>query len=192
MWISRPSEQDKQRQELYSLLGDLPPRDGPIAAQLLDQGERDGYLLEKLLLELNGSEPVPAYFVKPVHSSGRLPCLLYNHAHGGDYRWGRMNCCWAVRSLALPLRAGAYIPGLGGAVYRCLGIRQNARGRTKSQVFKEMLWKGQVLWGKMVYDGLRALDYLGRVRMWMEKGLAPLASPWAARWPGGLPRWTPA
>jgi len=28
------------------------------------------------------------------------------------------------------------------------------------EVFKDMLWKGQVMWGMMVYDNLRALDYL--------------------------------
>jgi len=27
-------------------------------------------------------------------------------------------------------------------------------------MFKAMLWRGQVLWGMMVYDGLRALDWL--------------------------------
>ena len=32
--------------------------------------------------------------------------------------------------------------------------------RTETDCFKEMLWKGQVLWGMMVYDTLRALDYL--------------------------------
>jgi len=34
------------------------------------------------------------------------------------------------------------------------------RGRTESETFKEMLWNGQVLWGMMVYDSLRAVDYL--------------------------------
>jgi dienelactone hydrolase len=34
------------------------------------------------------------------------------------------------------------------------------RGRTESELFKELLWKGRVLWGMMVYDSLRALDYL--------------------------------
>ena len=32
--------------------------------------------------------------------------------------------------------------------------------RTESSIFKEMLWKGQVMWGMMVYDSLRAVDYL--------------------------------
>jgi cephalosporin-C deacetylase-like acetyl esterase len=32
--------------------------------------------------------------------------------------------------------------------------------RIELDAFKETLWKGQVLWGMMVYDSLRALDYL--------------------------------
>jgi dienelactone hydrolase len=31
---------------------------------------------------------------------------------------------------------------------------------TEADMFKAMLWRGQVLWGMMVYDGLRALDFL--------------------------------
>ncbi|HET8629795.1 MAG TPA: alpha/beta hydrolase family protein, partial [Thermomicrobiales bacterium] len=31
---------------------------------------------------------------------------------------------------------------------------------SESELFKEMLWRGQVLWGLMVYDSLRAIDYL--------------------------------
>ncbi|HRU07025.1 MAG TPA: acetylxylan esterase, partial [Candidatus Brocadiia bacterium] len=34
------------------------------------------------------------------------------------------------------------------------------RGRTESEVFKEMLWNGRVLWGMMIYDAVRSLDYL--------------------------------
>ena len=158
--MSRLAEQDKQRQELYSLLGDLPPRDGPIAAQLLDQGERHGFLLEKLLLELNGSEPVPAYFVKPMNSSGRLPCLLYNHAHGGDYQLGKDELLLGRKELGSPPYAQALTSRGWAALCIDAWVFGERAGRTESQVFKEMLWKGQVLWGKMVYDSLRALDYL--------------------------------
>ena len=34
------------------------------------------------------------------------------------------------------------------------------RGRSEGHIFKHMLWHGQVMWGMMVYDNLRALDYL--------------------------------
>ena len=33
-------------------------------------------------------------------------------------------------------------------------------GRSESSVFKRMLWQGQVMWGMMVFDSLRAVDYL--------------------------------
>jgi dienelactone hydrolase len=39
----------------------------------------------------------------------------------------------------------------------CFGERST---RTEMDTFKEMLWRGQVLWGMMVYDTLRGLDYL--------------------------------
>jgi hypothetical protein len=34
------------------------------------------------------------------------------------------------------------------------------RGRTESEIFKHFLWTGRVMWGMMVYDNLRAIDYL--------------------------------
>ena len=34
---------------------------------------------------------------------------------------------------------------------------------SEADMFKAMLWRGQVLWGMMVYDSLRALDFLVQV-----------------------------
>ena len=153
-------EPDQQRQLLYSLLGDLPPRDGPIAARRLETVERDGYLLEKLVLELNGSQPAPAYFVKPSHSSGPIPCLLYNHAHGGDYLLGKDELLLGRKELCAPPYAQALTSHGWAALCIDAWVFGQRHARPESQVFKEMLWQGQVLWGRMVYDSLRALDYL--------------------------------
>jgi dienelactone hydrolase len=153
-------EPDRLRQVLYGLLGDLPPRDGPITVRLVEQGERDGYLLEKLILKLNGSESVPAYFVKPIQSEGRIPCLLYNHAHGGDYRLGKDELLLGRKELSAPPYAQALTSMGWGALCIDAWIFGERHARSESEVFKEMLWKGQVLWGMMVYDSLRALDYL--------------------------------
>ena len=150
----------QQRHLLYSLLGDLPARGAPISVRRLEQSEQDGYLLEKLILDLNGIEPVPAYFVKPIHSSGRIPCLLYNHAHGGDYQLGKDELLLGRKELSTPPYAQALTSHGWAALCIdawCFGERH---GRTETETFKEMLWKGQVLWGQMVYDSLRALDYL--------------------------------
>src|SRR5689334_17111410 len=77
-----------QRQKLYSLLGDLPPRDRPIAARTVRRERWAGGVLEKLLLDLNGIESVPALFLRP-EGDERVPVVLYNHAHGGDYALGK-------------------------------------------------------------------------------------------------------
>ncbi len=83
------AETEARREELYGLLGDLPDRDRPVSARTLTVEERPGYILETLVLDLNGIEDVPAYFVRPKDSPGTFPTLLYNHAHHGEYLIGR-------------------------------------------------------------------------------------------------------
>ena len=152
--------QESERQALYALLGDLPPRDRMISAKVVSQTEGDTYLLEKLVLDLNGVESVPAYFVKPKNCEPAVPCMLYNHAHGGDYKLGKDELLVGRDILQEP----PYAEALTSNGYAALCIDTwsfgERRGRTESEVFKEMLWKGRVLWGMMVYDSLRALDYL--------------------------------
>ncbi len=149
-----------RRNELYSLLGDLPPRRRRIRARLLSEERRDGYVLEHLLLDLNGLEPVPALFVRPAEGKGPWPAVLYNHAHGGDYALGKAELLKGRAALQQPPYAEVLTQhGLCALCIDawCFGERQ---GRRESEVFKEMLWRGRVLWGMMVYDSLRALDYL--------------------------------
>lgn len=148
-----------KRQQLYALLGDLPDRDRPISSTKIDEEQREHYVLETLLLDLNGIEPVPAYFVRPRVSSGLVPAILYNHAHGGDYMLGKDEFLNGRKGIMQP-----YAEAFARAGYAALCIDHwvfgERRGRSESSVFKEMLWRGQVLWGMMVYDSLRAVDYL--------------------------------
>lgn len=154
------SQNESRRKELYSLLGDLPDRNRPISATKVAEEECEAYVLEKLLLDLNGLEPVPAHFVRPKGAAGRLPTVVYNHAHGGGYDIGK-------EEMIQP-RAGIQSPPYGEQFTRlgynalcidCWNFGER-RGRKEQDVFKEMLWKGQVLWGMMVYDTIRAVDYL--------------------------------
>ncbi|HOJ39742.1 MAG TPA: acetylxylan esterase [bacterium] len=152
--------QERQRQKLYRLLGQLPARTRRISARVVEKVDFDGYCLEKLVLDLNGVEPVPAYFARPANLSGKIPAVLYNHAHGGNYELGKDELIYGRKGLQSP-PYGKVLTQAGYAVLClddwCFGER---RGRSESEVFKEMLWKGQVLWGMMVYDHLRAIDYL--------------------------------
>ncbi len=152
--------QETRRQALYALLGDLPPRKRPIAATLLASETRDGYELETLLLDLNGLEPVPAYFVKPRQAGGPLPCILYNHAHGGRYEIGKEELLAGRSALQSPPYAQALISqGWSTLCIDAWAFGERAT-RSESAIFKEMLWQGRVMWGMMVYDSLQALDYL--------------------------------
>lgn len=156
------AHQAKRRQELWSLLGDLPQRREP-KAKLIKSDKRDGYTLEHLELDLNGIEAVPAYLLLPDRRQAKAPGLLYIHWHGGSYGVGKEELL--VGQKVLP----AYAPVLAekGIVTLaidswCFGARKHeANGSTgESDAFKLMLWKGQVLFGMMLFDEFQAVTYL--------------------------------
>lgn len=152
--------QAKRREQLYALLGDLPDRHRPISSRTLSTETRDGYVLEKLVLDLNGQEPVPAYFVRPVGTTGRRPTILYHHAHGGDYKLGKEELT-AGRSLIQKPPYAKLLTSMGYcALCADTWVFGERATRTEMDAFKSMLWDGRVLWGMMVYDSLRAMDYL--------------------------------
>ncbi|HSV30572.1 MAG TPA: acetylxylan esterase [Atribacteraceae bacterium] len=153
-------EKENSRQELLGLLGDLPPHDRPVSCDYVAVDDRPKFRIERLLLELNGIEPVPAYFMTPTVKQSKLPAILYNHAHGFEYHIGKEEIIQGRTFLQNP-PYGEVLCSQGYAVL-CIdhwgfGERQ---GRTEMEIFKTMLWEGKVMWGMMVYDSLRALDYL--------------------------------
>ncbi|MCW1968927.1 MAG: acetylxylan esterase [Anaerolineae bacterium] len=159
----------KRRQQLYGLLGDLPNRQRPIQAKTIGIAHRQSrsqpqhhYIVETLILDLNGIEGVPAYFVKPADISANepMPCVIFNHSHGGNYVLGKNE----LLDGNVYLHNQPYAEALTAQGYTVLAIDHwlfgERRGRSESELFKYMLWHGQVLWGMMVYDSLRALDYV--------------------------------
>jgi dienelactone hydrolase len=150
----------QRRRELYGLLGDLPDRRRPIGGKKRNEEERDGYLLETWDLDLNGIETVPAYLARPRQVTGKVPGVLFDHSHGGGYKIGKQEFIDG-RSYLQPVPYAKVLTDLG-YVALCIDswIFGERSHTTESDMFKAMLWRGQVLWGMMVYDGLRALDFL--------------------------------
>jgi hypothetical protein len=147
------------RKKLWSLLGDLPGKK-EITCKKVSEKETKSYHLEKIILDLNGIEPVPAFFIKPKNARAPVPAILYNHVHGGEYTKGKEELVDGWRSLQNPPYAEEFANrGWAALAIDCwnFGERHN---RTESSLFKEMLWNGRVLWGMMVFDAIRALDYL--------------------------------
>lgn len=154
-------EQLDSRIELLGLLGELPQCLGDrVEVRLFGTEEFEAFTLERLTLDLNGIEPVPAYLVKPKGAEGRLPVVLYNHSHGGNYQNGKDELIYGAGYL----QKRSFAEALTGEGYAALCIDAwcfgERRGRTETQIFKEMLWNGRVLFGMMAYDSMRAVDYL--------------------------------
>jgi hypothetical protein len=81
--------QQQRRKLLWSLLGDLPFNHRPKPAKLIKTEQGDGYTLERLALDLNGVETVPALLLIPEKREKPAPGLLYIHWHGGTYPVGK-------------------------------------------------------------------------------------------------------
>ncbi|MDO8685743.1 MAG: hypothetical protein Q7J78_03625 [Clostridiales bacterium] len=64
-------KKEQRRKELYDVLGELPSLDGEISVKKFSEEEHEFYILEKLMLDLNGIQPVPAYFVRTRKTEGR-------------------------------------------------------------------------------------------------------------------------
>jgi hypothetical protein len=155
--------QAKRRKELWGLLGDLPWQHTPGPAKLVRTEKGEGYTLERLVLDLNGIEPVPALLLLPEKRQTPAPGLLYIHWHGGMYNLGKEQLL--VGADAQP----AYAPvcaekGLVTLAIDswCFGERKHEENGRQGEedAFKLMLWRGRVLWGMMMFDEVRALDYL--------------------------------
>ena len=151
---------DDRRRELYALLGDLPDRRRPIQSSKRQEAQRDGYVLETWDLDLNGIEKVPAYLARPEALKDRAPAVLFNHSHGGGYKIGKQEFVDG-REYLQPVPYAKALTDLG-YVALCIDhwIFGERSHTTELDMFKAMLWQGQVLWGMMVYDSVRALDWL--------------------------------
>ena len=155
--------QVQRRKELWSLLGDLPWQHRASPPQLIKTEKHDGYTLERLLLDLNGIEPVPALLLIPDRRQSPAPGLLYIHWHGGMYGLGKEQLLLGVdvQPAYAPVCVEKGLVTLAIDSW-CFGERKHEDNgkRGEEDAFKLMLWKGQVLFGMMMFDELRALDYL--------------------------------
>jgi dienelactone hydrolase len=162
---SFPAYQERRRKQLWGLLGDLPWQHRAAAPRMVKTEKHEGYTLERLELDLNGIEPVPALLLIPDKRLSPAPGLLYIHWHGGMYGLGKEQLLRGVdvESAYAPVCVQKGLVTLAIDSW-CFGERKHEADGKKGEedAFKLMLWKGQVLFGMMMFDELRAIDYLAR------------------------------
>lgn len=149
----------EQSKKLYSLLGELPPSKLPVKAEIIEEKEYPKFIMEYILLDCNGLEKVPAFMAIPKVRSGKVPAILYNHSHGGRHHVGKNELIEGAPYIYKPWINDIIDNGYAVLAIDHWGFGERAT-RTESSIFKEFLWNGRVMWGMMVYDSLRALDYL--------------------------------
>ena len=81
--------QESRRGELWGLLGDLPWQHQPSPPRVVSTEKHNGYTLQRLVLDLNGVEPVPALLLIPDRRQHPAPGLLFMHWHAGMYDLGK-------------------------------------------------------------------------------------------------------
>lgn len=151
-------KQKDQRKKLFSLLGDLPTNYAAKAPRLIKKERYDGYTLEYLDFDFNGIEHVPGILLVPDKIKDKAPCMLYCHAHFGTYAIGKDELLNGrpVMPAYAPVYAEKGILTLAIDSW-CFGER---KANTEMDAFKKMLWDGQTLFGMMLFDEMKALDYL--------------------------------
>ncbi len=157
------AHQQRRRANLWGLLGDLPWQHESAPPKLVRTEEHDRYTLERLILDLNGIEPVPALLLIPKGLRRPAPGLLFIHWHAGMYGLGKEQLLegTSVQPAYAPVFAELGMVTLAIDSW-CFGERQRDSDghRGEEDAFKLMLWRGQVLWGMMMFDEFRALSYL--------------------------------
>lgn len=148
----------RQRAALWRLLGGPPPDRTPaILSRQPLAPPFPGARLERLVLDLNGVEPVPALHLRP-ETAERPPLVLYAHAHGNDYDLGKAELLAGRRALEEP----AYGQALVAEGWAVLAIDnwlfgERPRHGGEGAFAKGRLFRGDTVFGMMLRDNHAAL-----------------------------------
>ncbi len=135
------------------------PQRHRVAANTIRRVEQPGFVLEELRLDLGGNRPVRGLLTRPPTGSGRLPGVLYCHAHGAKYGIGAAELTDGRASLI-----GPYGRLLAERGFVTLSIDMPTFGERQEPgedaLSKALLWQGKTLMGEMLGDLLAAFEYL--------------------------------
>ena len=165
-WEKRRAE---IRNELFQLLGKLPPRPKIPKVKTLSREDRGDFILEKFQFDNGAGAIVPGYILLPKNRAKKSPAILYCHWHGGEYDIGKEELFQAKHT---PEPPGPTLVKRGYVVIAidayCFGERngqgpagpddKGSSGEMSASKFN--LWFGRTLWGMILRDDLMALDYL--------------------------------
>lgn len=157
------------KETLNKLLGDIPPRPKQLNVRTLSREERDGYILEKFIIDNEVDSWIPGYLAIPAGVKGKVPVIvgLHGHSSSKDNIFGSdSNTAQDVLALLISngfavMAIDSYFNGerLGQGPAGDLETMKAGSDQEMSQ-FKINIWFGRSLWGMQLRDEQIALDYL--------------------------------
>src|SRR5437867_8420177 len=146
----------KLRDAMFTAMGPFP--DKPCLLEPQDMGvlKRNGYRVEKLLLQTRPAVWMTASAYVPESPKDKAPAVLVVHGH---WPWARRDPVVQARCLGL-VKLGFFVLAVDafGAGER---YTKPGRGTYHGALYGSTLWPaGQTLLGMQVYDNRRAVDYI--------------------------------
>ena len=144
------------RQAMFAAMGPFPETPCPLAPREVGALKRDGYRIEKLLLQSRPDVWVTTSAYVPETVKGKVPAVLAVHGH---WPLARRDPVVQARCLGL-VKLGFFVLAVDafGAGER---YTKPAPGTYHGALYGSTLWPaGQTLLGMQVYDNRRAVDYL--------------------------------
>jgi len=153
-----------KRRQFIRLLGGFPSKSS-LNAVVLRREEQDDRIVEWVTYESEPGDVVPAIVLIPKRCTPPLPAVLCHHQHAGQYELGKSEVVgWAgnpQQAYAAELCARGYVTLAPDTI----GFEERSHPRLGGQEYErflahELLLKGLTLQGKMIWDVMRAVDYL--------------------------------
>jgi dienelactone hydrolase len=146
----------KLREDMFAAMGPFPEKACALEPRDVGVLKRDGYRIEKLLLQTRPDVWATAHTYVPAAVKGKVPAILVVHGH---WAGARRDPVVQARCLGL-VKLGFFVLAIDafGAGERHPDV---AKGGYHGALIGSTLWPvGQSLLGLQVYDNRRAVDYL--------------------------------
>jgi dienelactone hydrolase len=153
-----------KKRQLTRLLGGFPAKES-LNASVVRRKEEADRVVEWITYEVEPREVVPAIMLIPRRRTPPLPAVICHHQHAGQHDVGKSEVVgWAgnpQQAYAAELCARGYVTLAPDAI----GFEERAHPRLSGPEYErfaahELLLKGLTLQGKMIWDVMRAVDYL--------------------------------
>lgn len=144
------------RQDLAAMLG-LPPRGGALHAEARGTLAHDGLVIEKWILTPEPGSRMPVLLYRLEQPAGRRPGLVLTHGHGGSK--SRTFNQYAAQLYARLGIAVAVIDPIGEEERHLTG-RMGSRAHDDATADARAAAAGRLIMGKLVFDTMRAIDWM--------------------------------